>query len=177
MVKGGALASKFTLGTTHISFIIADAINIIIISILYGIGRDKNCDMDIKRMVLAYIIIKSSFWLLRWLCWGIMIIPSIIPIIVNLGFLAFWILGMTAYYIVALMYFFNSNNDWQEHGVVIWVAMLLIVLESILMLIVVSILLLILWCNLPSMILFINKSNINTVLNFGKLFHVSRFYY
>ena len=103
-------------------------------------------------MVLAYLIIKAWMVLLRWACCWLLMLPSIIGVIINLGFTLFWILGMMAYYIAALVYFFSKDNDCLDNGTLIWVAMLLIVIEAFSMIIIICILLCVLACMIPAVI-------------------------
>ena len=155
----GEKGSKVSLGTSHVSFVIADIINIIVIAILYGIGREKTCDDHVKKMVLAYLIIKAWMVLLRWACCWLLMLPNIIGVIINLGFTLFWILGMMAYYIAALVYFFSKDNDCLDNGTVVWVAMLLIVIEAFSMIIIMCILLCVLACMIPAVIIAVKSGS------------------
>ena len=109
--------------------------NIILIGVLYGVGSDKVCSQDVKSVILAYLIIKASLIVARCALCGISLWSSCVGIVFWLMFTLLWILGMCAYYIVSIVYFFDSSNNCLEDGTIIWVALLLIVIEAISMLI------------------------------------------
>ena len=135
------------------SFICWDLLNILVISILYGVGKDKVCNQDIKSLVLAYIIIKACLVAVRLVLCGIRMWSVLASVIITLIFTFTWILGMCTYYIISLVYFFNSDNNWLDNATLIWVAMLLIVIEGISMLVVLPILLCCTICVIPATIL------------------------
>ena len=118
------------------SFSFSDAISLIIIGILYGVGKDRQWNQGVMEIVLAFIILKSSLILIRGLlCW-ITCMTSTIGFIFEFLFNIIWIIGMCIFYIIWLIYFFDSANDWLEKSSVIWVAMLLIIIEAISMFVV-----------------------------------------
>ena len=122
--------------TSHLFFVIFDIIAIIVIAILYGIGIEKICDYHVQNMVLSYLIIKSWMVLFRLSCCFWLIIPHDIFAIINYCVPLIWFFVMMTYYIAALVYFFSNDNDCQDKGIVVWVAMLLIVIESFNMIII-----------------------------------------
>ena len=132
------------------SFSFSDAISLIIIGILYGVGKDRQCNQGVMEIVLAFIIIKSSLILIRGFLWWIMWMASTIGLIIEFIFNIVWIIGMCIFYIIWLIYFFDSENDWLEKSSVIWVAMLLIIIEAISMFIILPCVLCWTVCAIPS---------------------------
>ena len=72
----------------------------------------------------------------------------------NLIFKLFWIIGMMAYYIAALTYFFSKYNDCFDNGLEIWLAMLFIVIEAFSVILMIWIILYVVACLIPVVIQF-----------------------
>ena len=139
-------------GCSHISFMISEITNIILISILYSIDKDGHCSSDFEKVVLAYIIIKAWTVGLRIILWGLVIALPTWGVIVTIIFYIAWIWWMVAYYIVSIIYFFDEGDAWLEDSTVMWVALLLIIIEAIGVLAILAILIMVLSCALPCII-------------------------
>ena len=59
-----------------------------------------------------------------------MIVNPNVGVISTISFTLFAIVGIIAYYIYALIYFFGDDNNCLDKATVMWVALLLIVIEA-----------------------------------------------
>lgn len=51
-------------------------------------------------------------------------------IMLTFGCTVLWIIGMTVYYIFAIVHFFNEDNDCSNEATLNWIALLIIVIEA-----------------------------------------------
>lgn len=133
-------------------FMCADLINLIVISILYGIGNDKECGIPVDNLLLTYIIIKASCVVIRCCLCGLTIGAPAVGMITTLGCVLIWVVGMIVYYIFALVYFFDGDNDCLDEATVHWVGLLLIVIEAFSMFLIFILVCCILACSIPVII-------------------------
>ncbi|CAI2382208.1 unnamed protein product [Moneuplotes crassus] len=126
-----------------------DLLILIAVSILYSIGKDEECGIEAKKLVLIYLIIKACFIFLRCCQCFVIFFLGKFGIISHLIWTVTWITGIIVFYIIVLTNFFSSDNDCKENAINIWVALLIITIEGIAVLSIVAILILILSCILP----------------------------
>lgn len=116
------------------AFLFLDIFNITVIAVLYGVGKDEECGLPINSLFISYIVIKAVCAIVRCCLFGVTIGAPSIGMILNLVAVIIWIIVITAYYILAIVYFFDGDNDCLDEATVHWVALLIIVIEAISML-------------------------------------------
>ena len=132
-----------SLASSNGGFLWIDFCLLVVISILYGIGRDNSWGIRAGEFLLIYILLKSGFILTRWITCGLNLVFTSIGNIVTLIFNFWWILGVSVYYIFTIVEFFKDSNDWKQNANSLWSGMVVIITEGILALFLLLVILLI----------------------------------
>ncbi|CAI2380964.1 unnamed protein product [Moneuplotes crassus] len=109
----------------------ANLLMLIAISVLYEIGKEETCGINAEELIFVYIIIKSSFIFLRIPFFLGAIFSNRAGMKIYYAWNALCAAGMTVFYIIILVNFFDSGNNCKHPAANIWTALLLVTIEGI----------------------------------------------
>ena len=126
----------------HGLMFIENLIGLILISILYGVGKDTDWSVDSKGIVISYIILTVFAILFKVISMGLTYITFenqfLLRANVITSIVAFFLLNI--YYINVLAIFFDPASNWKDKAPVIWGAHLIIWMESIIIILLTTVL-------------------------------------
>mmetsp|Transcript_7182 Transcript_7182/g.6373 ORF Transcript_7182/g.6373 Transcript_7182/m.6373 type:complete len:141 (+) Transcript_7182:42-464(+) len=107
-----------------------DTIGLIAIIVLYFLGNDEECGIPASSLLLIYIIIKASSIPIRILIGLLTACLKERGVCISLTLSLAITVGTLVYYVITMIYFFNSDNDCQDRAKLHWVGLLLIIIEG-----------------------------------------------
>ena len=121
-----------------------DVAVLVLVSILYGIGKDSSWKISWDNLLITFIIIRSIFIGFRMIHWWIDVNITQVSGYWTLFFFILWVPTMAVYYVIELKNFFQSDNsDWKDNASKLWGAALVITIEGLIFLAIFSVVLII----------------------------------
>ena len=119
-----------------------DATLLILVSVLYGFGKDKDWAVDSNKILLIYIIFKSIFWCFRVLAWLLDEYATQVGGYWTSLYFVLWVPTMLVYFIIELAVFFDKDQkDCRKNASAKWGGLLVVAIEGLIWMLVFGIVL------------------------------------
>ncbi|CAI2382501.1 unnamed protein product [Moneuplotes crassus] len=132
-----------------ITFMCQDAFAIILLLTLYLIGKDKTCSVDMESLLIAYIIIKACFIVVRSFLCCLTIFCQLVGLIASVVSAIISTIVIVIYYIIAMINFFTKDHDCFDNAKVHWIALLIITIEALTLFLIIVLIICLCACLIP----------------------------